>query len=288
MHTVYTKSILSAKNGINIYRGCTHGCIYCDSRSTCYQMNHAFEDVEVKINAPDLLEQTLRRKRKRCMIGTGSMSDPYQPCEKELLLTHKCLEIIDKYRFGLVIQTKSDLILRDLDLLRSINKNAKCVVAITLTTLDDELCRILEPNVCVTSRRVEVLKILRDEGIPTVVWLTPFLPFINGTIENAQGLVNNCIEAEVHGIILFGAGLTLRDGDRQYYYKKLDEHFPGLKEKYINTFGNAYELSCDESSEIVNFVKDTCLKNNIILDLEVFNYMRTFEDFDSQRQLNLF
>ena len=160
MHYVKAKGLLSNNNGMNIYRGCEHGCIYCDSRSRCYNMNHAFEDIEVKINAPELLEQALKHKRKRCMIGTGSMSDPYMPLEKELKLTRKCLEIIDKYNFGFTLITKSDLVLRDLDLLKKINEKTKCVVQMTITTFDDELCRIIEPNVCVTSRRIEVLKIL--------------------------------------------------------------------------------------------------------------------------------
>ncbi|MDY3091780.1 MAG: radical SAM protein, partial [Erysipelotrichaceae bacterium] len=160
MHYVKAKGLLSNNNGMNIYRGCEHGCIYCDSRSRCYNMNHAFEDIEVKINAPELLEQALKHKRKRCMIGTGSMSDPYMPLEKELKLTRKCLEILDKYNFGFTLITKSDLVLRDLDLLKKINEKTKCVVQMTITTFDDELCRILEPNVCVTSRRIEVLNIL--------------------------------------------------------------------------------------------------------------------------------
>ena len=147
MHFVDAKGILSAQNGINLYRGCTHGCIYCDSRSRCYQINHAFEDIEVKQNAPQLLEKALRSKRKKCMIGTGSMCDPYMHCEEQLGLTRRCLEIIDRYGFGLAIQTKSDRILRDLDLLKSINEKSKCVVQMTLTTYDEELCKILEPNV---------------------------------------------------------------------------------------------------------------------------------------------
>ena len=288
MHTVNAKGILSSQNGMNIYRGCTHGCIYCDARSTCYQMNHEFEDVEVKINAPELLEHSLLHKRKKCMIGTGAMSDPYQQCEKDLRLTRRCLELIDKYNFGLAIQTKSDMILRDLDLLKSINKKSKCVVQITLTTFDDSLCKILEPNVCVTSRRVEVLKIMRDEGIPTVVWLTPFLPYINGTLENARGLMDCCLDAKVHGIILFGAGLTLRDGDRQYYYKKLDEHFPGVKQKYFINYGDAYELPCAESSQIVRYVKDVCAKNKMIMDNEVFSYLHEFYDKVGNGQMELF
>ena len=137
MHYVKAKGLLSNNNGMNIYRGCEHGCIYCDSRSRCYNMNHAFEDIEVKINAPELLEQALKHKRKRCMIGTGSMSDPYMPLEKELKLTRKCLEIIDKYNFGFTLITKSDLVLRDLDLLKKINEKTKCVVQMTITTFDD-------------------------------------------------------------------------------------------------------------------------------------------------------
>ena len=170
MHFVEAKSLLSANNGMNLYRGCTHGCIYCDSRSKCYGMDHAFEDVEVKRNAPQLLENALRRKRRRCMIATGAMSDPYMHCEEELRLTRRCLEIIRQYGFGVSLLTKSDRVLRDLDLLRDINREAKAVVQMTLTTLDEELCRIVEPNVCTTKRRVEVLKTVRGEGIPTVVW----------------------------------------------------------------------------------------------------------------------
>ena len=308
MHFVNAKGILSAQNGMNLYRGCTHGCIYCDARSTCYQIianrtenktdamssltiNNSidlFEDVEVKQNAPELLEQTLLHKRNRCMIGTGGMSDPYQHCEKDLLLTRRCLELIDKYRFGLAIQTKSDMILRDLDLLRSINKKAKCVVQLTLTTADDDLCRIVEPHVCVTSRRIEVLKIMQSEGIPTVVWITPLLPHITGTVKNVRALMNSCISCGVHGIILFGAGLTLRDGDRQYYYKKLDEHFPGMKEKYMREFGDAYELACEESGAIVRMVRDECHAHHIIMDEKVFSYMHEFPETPQPKQMELF
>ena len=219
MHEVIAKSILSPQNGMNLYRGCLHGCIYCDARSTCYQMDHTFEDIAVKMNAPKLLEDVLRRKRKRCMIGTGAMSDPYLPIEKDLKLTRKCLELIDEYEFGLAIQTKSDLILRDLDLLKSINRKTKCVVQITMTTYDEELCKILEPGVCTTKRRFEILKIMRDEGIPTICWMTPILPFINDTEDNIRGLLDYCKEAKVYGILLFDIGVTLREGDREYFNK---------------------------------------------------------------------
>lgn len=158
MHFTKAKGILSSGNGMNIYRGCTHGCIYCDSRSKCYGMTHDFEDIEVKSNAPELLEKALRSKRKKCMIGTGAMCDPYMHCEEALKLTRSCLEIIDKYEYGAAIQTKSDKILRDLDILRSINEKAKCVVQMTLTTYDEKLCRLLEPNVSTTRERACIMK----------------------------------------------------------------------------------------------------------------------------------
>ncbi len=279
MHSVMAKSILSPQNGMNVYRGCTHGCIYCDARSTVYRQetdSEIFEDIAVKVNAPELLEKALKSKRKKCMIGTGAMSDPYLHFEKKLEITRRCVELIDKYGFGLAVQTKSDMILRDLDLLKSINQKAKCVVQITLTTFDDDVCKIVEPNVCVTSRRIEVLNILKDEGIPTVVWLTPFLPFINGTFENASNLLKKCVESNVKGIILFGAGLTLRDGDRQYFYKQLDKHFPGLKQKYIENFHNNYEIPCPDSRRIVEFTRKVCAKHNILMDNDVFDYLHEF------------
>lgn len=289
MHEVQVKSILSAQNGMNIYRGCTHGCIYCDSRSTCYQMKHDFEDIEVKTNATQLLEQALRSKRNRCMIGTGSMSDPYLPEEKQLQHTRRCLELIDEYGFGLAIQTKSDLILRDLELLKSINRKTKCVVQITLTTYDEALCKILEPNVCTTARRAEVLNVLRDEGIPTVCWMTPILPFINDTEENIRGILRYCTTAKIYGLLKFSIGLTLRDGDRQYYYDKLDKHFPGLKEKYIKTYGNTYNLQPYNSKYLMGIVKEECKKHNIVCDDRIiFEYMHTFEDKQAGTQMSLF
>lgn len=288
MHKVNVKAILSPKNGMNLYRGCTHGCIYCDSRSTCYGMEHAFEDIEVKANAPQLLEYALKHKRNRCMIGTGSMCDSYMPLEKELGLTRQCLELIEKYGYGVSVITKSDLILRDLDLLKRINERTKCVVQMTLTTCDGDLCRILEPHVCTTARRAEVLEILRDAGIPTVVWMCPILPFINDTEENILGIVRYAARAKVCGILNFGIGVTLRDGDRQYYYQKLDEHFPGLKRKYIETYGNAYEVGSPKNRELTGIFKKACRDSGIETDISrLFSYMHEFEDKMEGRQMNL-
>lgn len=288
MHEVNVKGILSAKNGMNIYRGCLHGCIYCDSRSLCYQMKHKFEDVEVKANAVGLLENTLRRKRNKCMIGTGAMSDPYMPIEEKLGNMRKCLEVIERYGFGVTMITKSTKVLRDLDLLKKINEKSKCVVQMTLTTYDEDLCRIVEPNVETTYERFRALEILRDNGIPTVVWLCPILPFINDTEENIRGILDYCVRAKVKGIINFDMGVTLRDGNREYFYKKLDEHFPGLKEKYIRMYGNSYQLSSPNSRQLNMIYKSECIKNGIMCDVnECFEYLNKYEDKYSGEQISL-
>jgi len=289
MHFKQAKGILSAQNGMNIFRGCTHGCIYCDSRSRCYNMEHEFEDIEVKQNAPQLLEETLKKKRKKCMIGTGAMSDPYIKEEIELNQTRKCLEVIEKHGFGLCILTKSNRILRDVDLLKKINDNSKCVVQMTMTTFDENLCKILEPNVCTTKERFETLKIMSDNGIPTVVWLCPILPYINDTQENLQGLLDYCVQAKVKGIICFGMGVTMREGNREYFYEKLDEHFPGMKAKYQQRFGDSYELGSDNSRQLMRFFYSECRKNNITCNNdEIFKYLRAFEDKSEASQMSLF
>ena len=287
MHEVNVKGILSAKNGMNIYRGCLHGCIYCDSRSLCYQMNHKFEDIEVKANAVGLLANTRRRKRNKCMIGTGAMSDPYMPIEEKLGNMRKCLEVIERYGFGVTMITKSTKVLRDLDLLKKINEKSKCVVQMTLTTYDEDLCRIVEPNVETTYERFRALEILRDNGIPTVVWLCPILPFINDTEENIRGILDYCVRAKVKGIINFDMGVTLRDGNREYFYKKLDEHFPGLKEKYIRMYGNSYQLSSPNSRQLNMIYKSECIKNGIMCDVnECFEYLNKYEDKYSGEQIS--
>jgi DNA repair photolyase len=281
------KSILSPQNAMNIYRGCTHGCIYCDSRSDCYQINHEFADIEIKEDAPKLLDFELSNKRKPCMVGTGSMTDPYNHVEKEIQYTRQCLEVILKHHCGVGVLTKSDLILRDLDLIYKINKDSKAVVQITLTTFDDELCKKIEPNVCPTSKRIEVLKKCQELGIPTVVWLCPFLPFINDTFDNITNLVDACIKVGVKGIIFFGVGLTLRQGNREYFYECLEKDFPGIKEKYIKQFGTSYQINSPNHDALKQIIIDKCRKNNIMIDInEVFSYMRKYpEPFE---QLDLF
>ena len=287
MHNVDVKGILSSSNGMNIYRGCQHNCIYCDSRSLCYGMEHDFEDIEVKQNAPFLLEKALKSKRKKCMIGTGAMSDPYIPLERELKLTRQCLEIVERYGFGATVLTKSSDVLRDLDLFRSINSKSKAVIQMTLTTYDETMCKIIEPNVSSTKERFEALKIFWDNGIPTVVCLDPFLPFINDTEENIKGLLDYCVKAKVKGIICFDIGLTLRSGNREYFYKQLDRHFPKLKEKYIGSYGNSYEITSRNRDKLMKIITDVCRKNGIMYNVnEVFAYLHRFES--KEKQLSLF
>ena len=288
MHYAEVKGILSSDNGMNLYRGCSHGCIYCDSRSKCYNMNHDFEDIEVKSNALELLENTLRRKRKRCMIGTGAMTDPYIPLEQRLQHTRKALLLIEKYGFGVALQTKSSRVLRDLDVLKRINEKTKAVVQITLTTADDTLCKIIEPNVSTTSERFEALKTLRDAGIPTVVWLCPILPYINDTQENIRAILDMCVEAKVRGVLCFGMGVTMREGNREYFYRQIDRHFPNLKQRYIREFGNNYVVNSPKNNELMKLYHRTCSENGIMHSAdEIFEYLYRFEEKNAPQQLSL-
>ncbi len=286
MKEVVAKSILSAKNNMNVYRGCTHGCIYCDSRSECYGMTYTFEDIEVKANAAELLDKALAKRRSKCVVTTGAMTDPYLPLESKLGNTRKCLEVIEKHGFGAAVLTKSDLVLRDIDILSRINQKAKSVLQMTLTTYDEELCKIVEPNVATTKRRFEVLKAFGEEGIPTVVWLTPILPFINDTEENVLGILNYCKEAGVKGILTFGIGMTLRYGNREYFYKKLDEHFPGVKAQYMKAYGASYGIRSKNSAKLSRMISKFCKAEGIMCGTsEVFNFVSEFKEESDQMSL---
>ena len=222
---------------MNIYKGCCHGCIYCDSRSECYGIDN-FDIVRAKVNSSEIIRRELKSKRKNGVIGTGAMSDPYNPFEKKFALTRNALEIIDNFGFGVAIATKSDLILRDIDILKRIKEHSPVLCKITITTADDELCKIIEPNVVVTSKRFEAIKKLSDEGIYTGILLMPILPFINDTEEN----IINIVKLAKHNGAKFiypAFGVTLRTNQRDYFFKILDKNFPGIKEKYIKSFGNS-------------------------------------------------
>ena len=287
MHFATYKTILSPKNGMNIYRGCSHGCIYCDARSECYQFTHEFTDIEVKEHADKILDAQLARKRKPCMISTGSMCDPYIHLEEKLQLTRSCLEVIYKRGFGVAILTKSARVLRDFDLLCAINDRAKTVVQMTLTTYEDTLCQIVEPDVSLTSERFEALCRFRDAGVPTVVWLSPILPFINDSEENLRGILDYCVQAGVKGIVAFGMGVTLRQGDREYFYAALDKHFPGMRQQYVRAFGNSYECPSPNSNKLYAIFRDVCRENEILYKpSDVFGYMSEFPQ--QGEQLSMF
>lgn len=220
------------------------------------------------------------------MIGFGAMSDPYLPLEKEVRLTRRCLETILRRGFGVAVLTKSDLILRDLELLREINKKSRCVVQMTLTTADDNLCRIIEPNVCPASRRAEVLRIFRETGIETAVWLSPILPFINDTKENLDALMELCIGAGVKAIVCFGIGVTMRSGNRNYFYAMLDRHFPGMRKKYETEFGMSYECASKNTGALMEHLSARCKENGIIFGIEEpFRFLRTFPEKSVQYEL---
>lgn len=289
MHYKEVKAILSPQNGMNLYRGCTHGCIYCDSRSKCYRMSHEFEDIEVKAKAEELLEHTLRRKRSKGMIMTGAFTDPYVPIEEELMLTRRCLNQIERFDFGLTIQTKSKLILRDIDILEKINRKTKCVVAVTMTTYDEKLCGMLEPNVSTTHERYEILLAMKEHGIPVIVLMTPILPFINDNIENIRGLMKYCIDAGVYGIMNDGMSLTLRPGSRDYYYGQLDRLFPGMTARYEEAYGDAYELVSPNKDELMQYFRTTCDDNGIVHDRqELLRYMREYKNKTIGTQMTIF
>ena len=289
MHFTEAKSILSSKNGMNLYRGCTHGCIYCDSRSKCYHMDHDFEDIEVKSNAIELLEEALRKKRKKCMLGTGAMTDPYIPIEEELGYVRKALVLAERYGFGFTLITKSDRVLRDLDLLAAINEKTKCVVQMTLTTYDESLCKILEPHVSTTKERFRALLKLKEAGIPTVVWLSPILPFINDTEENIRGILEYCAAAGVYGVICFGMGVTMREGNREYFYRQLDRSFPGMKERYRKMYGDRYILNSPDHGKLMRLFHGECERYGIVHDNDaIFAYLNAFEEKERYIQPSLF
>lgn len=249
-------------------------------------MPHDFSDVAVKENAAELLDDALSRKRRKCMIGFGSMSDPYIPAERELCLTRRCLEVISRRGFGVSLITKSDLVLRDLDILKEINQKTKAVVSMTLTTADDSLCKKVEPNVCPTSRRAEVLYELCDAGIPTIVWLCPILPYINDNVENLEGILSICRAAKVSGVLCFGFGMTLRDGNREYYYQKLDELFPGLSSRYAAEFGQNYSVPSPNSEELESVFSTFCKAEKIERDADkIFSFM---SEIKRDKQTTLF
>ncbi len=262
---------------MNIYRGCQHQCIYCDSRSNCYQIDN-FADILIKENAIDLLKKELPAKRKKLTIGTGSMNDPYMPIEEELGLTRQALQLIYRYQFPIHIITKSNMVVRDLDILRNISK-IYTAVSFTITSNDDELSSKIEPGAPVSSERFEAMKVLASAGIYTGIIISPVLPWITDSIENITELLQHAHQVGAKYALMW-PGLTQRHGQREWFYDQLDKHFPGLKEKYIDRFGNTYECDSPNSEAINKAYYQVCSK------LRLATQMNFYEPVEPQ--MNLF
>ncbi len=269
---------------MNIYKGCSHGCIYCDSRSECYRVEN-FDQVRAKEDALALIERELKSKRKKGVIGTGAMSDPYNPFEKELKLTRGALELINRYQFGISIATKSDLVLRDIDILKEISRHSPVLIKITITTSDDELCKKIEPNVAQSSNRFAAISKLSENGIFAGILLMPVLPFIEDSEENILSITKLAHESGAK-FIYPAFGVTLRQNQREWYFKKLDELFPDLKEKYIKHYGNSYECRSLRAKELWGVFKNQCNREGILYKME--DIIKAYKKGHGVIQLSLF
>lgn len=245
---------------LNLYRGCQHQCIYCDSRSKCYQIQN-FKDIEVKENAIQLLNNELKRKRKKGTIGFGSMNDPYMPLENELKLSRQALDVIQKHRFPVHLITKNKLVCRDIDLLKKISK-IYAAVSFSISSSDPEVSKITEPGASTVNERFEAMRILAGHGIYTGIVLCPVLPFISDTSENILSTIRKAKEYGANYIIAW-MGMTLREGSREYYYEKLDTHFPGIKEKYIHTYGTKYQCPSIQAERLHQTFEEFCGQSNL-------------------------
>lgn len=271
---------------MNIYKGCCHGCIYCDSRSECYGIEN-FDQVRAKVNALAILRDELRRKVKTGVVGTGAMSDPYNPFEQKQLLTRHSLELLDAFGFGAAIATKSTLITRDIDILQDIRDHSPVLCKITITTADDSLSRIIEPLAPPSSERFEAVRTLSEAGLFTGILLMPVLPFLTDTEDNIRSLVQLTAQSGGRFITGFGDfGVTLRANQRSHYYQQLDSHFPGVKQKYIERYGNTYHCTCPAAKRLFTVFRQECEKHGILYQLK--DIIRAYKRGYDYEQMNLF
>jgi len=252
--------LFGLKYNMNLYRGCQHQCIYCDSRSLCYGIEN-FHDILVKVNALELLRRELPRKRVKGVIGTGSMNDPYMPIEKHYRLTGQALELIARHGFGVHIITKSALVLRDLDLLAEIKK-MHCTVSLSISTTDDELGRKLEPGASLISERFAAIHALAERGIQAGVCMMPVLPFIEDSEENITAVVRRAAECGASYVVPW-FGMSLRDRQRAYYYEQLDRLFPGLHARYERAFGERYEAPARSAGRLSALFHNLCHEHGL-------------------------
>jgi DNA repair photolyase len=248
--------------GMNLYRGCQHHCIYCDSRSECYKNDRFDDEVLVKTNAIDVLRDELRRKRVRGVIGTGSMNDPYMPIEAEVRLAARALEAIADFGFGVHVVTKSTLVLRDIALLQKIGRRATAAVSLTLTTLDDALARVIEPGAPLPSDRLDALREIARAGIEARVALMPVLPFVEDSWDNVRDIVERAAECGARAVVA-SFGVTLRDRQRAYFYARLDERFPGLRERYAKLYGDRYVCASPDAEALRTRFEALCAERGL-------------------------
>lgn len=269
---------------MNIYRGCNHGCIYCDSRSRCYQIEN-FQQVRAKENALTLIENELRSKTKKGVIGTGSMSDPYNPFEKEYRLTQGALERMARYGFGVAIATKSDLVVRDIDVLQSIQQYAPVLVKLTITTPHDEISRKIEPAVAPSSQRFEALAELSAAGIPCGILLMPLLPWITDGEEDLRPLLQKVKESG--GSFAYPSlGLTMREGQREYFYSGLDKEYPGLRERYHARYGTQYQCNVPNAKRLWQVLQQECKRLDLLYRMK--DIIEFYKKNHETQQLSLF
>ena len=273
---------------MNIYKGCSHGCIYCDSRSDCYRID-GFDKVRVKADALQIIGKELKGKKKKGVIATGSMSDPYNPLEKTLRQTRGALELIDQNKFGVAVATKSSLAERDIDIFKKIKRHSPAILKITITAADDNLCKVIEPAVSLSSARFMTLEKFAAAGIFCGVLLMPLLPHITDGESNVKSIIERAADAGAD-FVYGGSGVTLRDSQRAYFFDKLDQNFPGVKEKYLKEFGNSY--SCGTKSEKLWAVfKETCEKRGIkyrMKDIIAKSREPYQKEYEKYEQLSMF
>ncbi len=289
MHYKEVKAILSPQNGLNVYRGCSYSCVFCDARSTCHRMDHEFDDIEVKAHAVDMLEYALKKKRTKSMIQIGASSEPYIPLEEELQLVRRCLNQIERFDFGLVLYTHSTLALRDIDILDKINRKTKCIVIVRLSTSDDALAKQMEADTSLPSERLMLMKKLTARGITVIVRLAPILPFINDSLENIQELLSYCEQANVYGILTDKMCPVLREGNRERFYQQLYKKFPNIYDRYEEVYGDEKTLKTENYAAIMTYIRETCEAHGIQYDKEeLLRFTREYKNKTIGTQLSLF
>jgi len=284
MRYINAKTILQPSNNFNVYRGCSHGCIYCDARSTCYQIGD-FENIAVKKDALAIFEKDLLKRRTKAFLSTGAMGDPYIPLEDRLRLMEGVLKLIHQHGFGIAVQTKSTRILRDIELYEKINQRAKVIVEFTLTSCDDALCKQIEPAVSPPSERIAALHEFKEKGITTGVWLAPVLPFICDNEKNILEIVEACHKAGVSYIVNHGMMTTMREGSRDYFYEKLDSQFPGLRKRYEDTYKDRYLCPSPRAKSLQDYFESLCEQYGILTDHKAIGRLHTLP---KHHQLSLF